>query len=415
MDQTDKNHQKIRYLMLFIVLFPFFTWAQDENINFEFSGFADTYHAVRNREPYDFMSSRSRLRTEFEATKGKSYMFASLNSVYNRLDESQTKIELREAFFQYTNKSVDFKVGKQIVIWGVADGLRITDIISPMDYSEFLARDYDDIRIPVNAFRLKYIKPSYNFEMVFVPVSEFFVLPVDADNPWSITNAYEIPYQVDMGNTPAKIFKNGEIGGRFSLYLSGIDFSVSALHTWNKMPVFNYEYSQNNDTLLLDANYSRMDMLGMDFSLPVSKFVIRGEVAEYFNELQEIKNNEFTKKSTTNFLFGVDWYAGNDWTVMAQYYHRLINDYKRTMTSDKNTAYATLSVSKKLLRSMLKLSAYSYIDVINEASFTRFSADYSLTDQIHLMAGYDWFNGDKGMFSYYKDNSEYWVKAKFNF
>lgn len=397
-----------------LLLLSFAAWAQDE-LTYKFSGFADTYHAVRSQHPYDLMSSRSRLRTEFRATKGKSYLFASLNSVYNSIVEDQTKIELREAFFQYTSNSWDVKVGKQIVIWGVADGLRITDIISPMDYSEFLARDYDDIRIPVNTFRLKYIKPSYNLELIFVPVSEFFVLPVEEGNPWSVTQSFEMPYQADMDNTPGKTIKNSEFGGRFSFYLSGIDFSVSALHTWNKMPVFSYRYPQNTDSLLLTAHYERLEMLGMDFSKPVGKFVLRGEIAEYFNELAEYSNNEAIKKSTLNFLLGTDWYAGNEWTIMAQYYHRLISDYEDSMTSDKNTAYATLSISKKILRSTLNLSTYAYVDLINEAVFDRTSADYSLTDQIHLMAGYDWFHGDNGMFSYYKNNSEVWVKARFSF
>jgi len=31
------------------------------------------------------------------------------------------------------------------------------------------------------------------------------------------------------------------------------------------------------------------------------------------------------------------------------------------------------------------------------------------------MFGYDWFNGDKGMFGMYKDNSEVWFKAKCSF
>ena len=361
------------------------------------------------------MSSRSRLRTEFEASKGKSYMFASLNSVYNSIVEDQTKIELREAFFQYNINNWDFKIGKQIVIWGVADGMRITDIVSPMDYTEFLARDYDDIRIPVNAFQLKYVKPGYSLDLVFVPISEFFVLPVEEDNPWSITNSFTMPYVTNMDNTPEHTLKNSEFGGRFSFYLSGIDFSVSALHTWNKMPVLHYKYSENRDSLLMDANYSRMEMLGMDFSKPVGKFVVRGEFAGYLDELLEFSNNNATTKNTLNFLVGIDWYAGNEWTIMAQYYHKLITDYDSDLASDKNSSYATLNISKKILRSTLNLGTYSYVDLINEASFTRFSADYSMTDQIHMMAGYDWFYGDKGMFGMYKDNSEYWVKAKFNF
>jgi hypothetical protein len=284
-----------------------------------------------------------------------------------------------------------------------------------MDYSEFLARDYDDIRIPVNAFRLKYIKPGYNFELVFIPVSEFFVLPVENKNSWSITRSLEMPFRIDMDNTPEKTIENSESGGRFSFYLSGIDFSVSVLHTWNKMPVIEYGVTQNTDTLLLDAQYSRLDMLGLDFSLPVGKFVIRGEVAGYFNELLEYSDNKPVKKNTLNNLLGIDWYAGNNWTIMVQYYHKIITGYDTAMTNDKNTAYATLSISKKILRSTLNLGAYSYIDLLNEASFTRFSADYSLTDQIHLLAGYDWFYGNEGMLSYYKDNSEFWVKVKYSF
>ena len=353
------------YLISILLLFPIIAQAQEEKIDIRVNGFTDTYHAVRSQKPYDFMSSRSRLRTEFSATKGKSYMFASLNSVYNSIDKSQTKIELREAFFQYANNNWDIKAGKQIVIWGVADGLRITDIVSPMDYSEFLARDYDDIRIPVNAFRLKYVKPSYNFELIFVPVPEFFVLPVDKENPWSITHPFNMPYQIDIDNTPGKNIENSEYGGRFSFYLSGVDFSVSALHTWNKMPVFSYGYSQNMDTLLVDANYSRMDMLGMDFSLPVSKFVIRGEVAGYFGELLEYSNDATVRKNTLNVLLGIDWYPGSDWTITSQYYHKLIAG----LTIDENTSYATLGITKKVLRSTLSLSTFSYVDIINQAFF----------------------------------------------
>jgi len=403
------------YFLISLLLSSFFLSAQEEDINFKFSGFADTYHAVRSQNPYDFMSSRSRLRTELDITKGKSYMFASLNSVHNSLVENQTKIELREAFFQYTSSNWDFKAGKQIVIWGNADGLRITDIISPMDYSEFLARDYDDIRIPVNAFRMKYIQPNYNLELIFVPVSEFFVLPVEEENPWAITHSFEMPYQVDMDNTPTQNLKNSEFGGRFSFYLSGIDFSVSALHTWNKMPVFNYGYSGNEDTLYMDARYERFDMAGLTFSLPVRQFVVRGEIAGYFNELLEVNQGESIDKNNTNLLLGIDWYPGHDWTVTAQYYHKRINDYEHSMETDENTVYTTLGITKKLVRSTLELSTFSYIDISNEALFNRSYAEYSLTDQVHLMAGYDWFHGNAGTFSYYKDNSEFWVKAKFNF
>lgn len=400
------------------VLCTFTIKAQEFN-KFNFNGFVDTYHAVRSKSPNDFMSSRSRLRTELNISKGKSYMFASLNAIYNSILEDQTKIELREAFFQYTDKNWDFKVGRQIVIWGVADGMRITDIISPMDYTEFLARDYDDIRIPVNAFRMKYIKPKYNIELIFVPISAFFVLPVDEGNPWSIANLSTIPSRFNMKNTPDKTLKNSEYGGRFSFFLSGIDFSVSALRSWNKMPVFNKNVSETMDTLFVESVHGRINMLGMDFSMPVGKFVLRGEIAEYFGEIQALdlqaSDKSKLKRNTTNFLIGIDWYPGNEWTVTTQYSHKLIPGYVDRIESKKNTIFTTLGITKKLLRGTLSLSTFSYIDITNEGFFNRTSTDYALSDQIHLMLGYDWFYGNKGMFGLYQNNSEYWVKAKFSF
>ncbi len=158
-------------------------------------------------------------------------------------------------------------------------------------------------------------------------------------------------------------------------------------------------------------------MVGLDFSMPVNQLVIRGECAEYFNELQEATTIQHTRKNASYFLLGVDWYAQNDWTLMAQYYHKLINDYDKDMTTDKHTSCATISVTKKTLRDALSLSVYSYIDLQHSSSFTRFTTDYSLNDQIHLIAGYDWFygTGDTGMFAAYKNNSEYFVKAKYYF
>ncbi|MBI9064270.1 MAG: hypothetical protein JEZ14_19960 [Marinilabiliaceae bacterium] len=115
------------------------------------------------------------------------------------------------------------------------------------------------------------------------------------------------------------------------------------------------------------------------------------------------------------FLLGTDWYPCKDWTITAQYSHKLIPDYADEIASKKNTVLSTLGITKKLLRNTLTLSTFCYFDVSNQGLFNRTYADYALTDQIHLFVGYDWFDGDKGMFGMYTNNSEYWLKAKFSF
>ena len=283
------------------------------------------------------MSSRTRVRGELTLEKGHAGAFVSANLVYNAILKDRTGFQLREAYAYYSDEHWDLRAGRQIIAWGVADGLRLTDIISPLDYTEFLAQDYDDIRIPVEGLRLRYSREKWNFEAVAIPVSCFF----------------------------------------------------------DKMPVVCAGMGQ----------YRRMTMLGADCSLPLGRFVLRGEVAEYLDELQT-----FGRAASTNALYGVDWYVGNDWALSAQYAHKYV-----TSGDHRNSSLSTFRVSKDLLRNTLALQNFVYIDVSNGGIYNRLSADYAINDQLHATLGYDYFHADRGSFTVYDNNSEIFLKLKYSF
>lgn len=402
--------------LLCLVLLPVSAQEEDGQLQVGVKGFIDTYHALRTSSPGDWMSSRSRVRGELTLEKGDAGMFVSANAVYNCLIDSQSGFFLREAYLYYGHSGWDIRAGWQIITWGVADAVRITDIVSPMDFTEFLAQDYDDIRIPVNALRVRYTRPQWSAEAVVIPVSSFYELPVDSRNPWAVSlPGIDIPYTISMGNQPDKRFKNIEYGGRVEAYLSGVDFCVSALRTWNKMPVFRKTLAPDG-SLLCEGEYRRMTMLGADLSVPFGKFVLRAEAAEYFGEAQEpIVGAEVTIRNTTNALIGMDWYAGNDWQLGVQYSHKYISGSLRDISSYRNTGMATVRISKDLLHNTLNLSTFAYIDVTNGGVYNRLSADYALTDQIHAVLGYDLFHADSGQFAMYDRNSEVWMKLKYSF
>lgn len=383
------------FTALLLCILPRPVAAQDEeSIHVGVKGFVDTYHAMRTEKPNDWMSSRSRVRGEVSIDKGHAGAFVSANLVYNAILKDRTGFQLRETYAYYTNSHWDIRAGRQIITWGVADALRLTDIISPMDYTEFLAQDYDDIRIPVGALRLRYSREKWSLEAVAVPISSFFELPTEEENPWSIG-------ELTIGKEPKHKLYNMEYGGRLSFFLSGIDFSFSALHTWNKTPVFHNAIGE----------YHRMTMLGADMSVPINKFVVRGEFAEYLNEAQQtIGAEKIARASSTNALIGLDWYAGNDWSLSAQYAHKYV-----AYGEHNNSGLATSRISKDLFNNTLNLQSFAYLDVENGGVYNRLSADYALNDQLHTLIGYDFFHADKGTFSVYDKNSEVWIKLKYSF
>lgn len=408
-------------ILLFALLYAAVsTHAQtDEESIWRIKGFVDTYHAMRTDEPNNLMSSRTRVRGEIGRDFGRSSLFVSLNATYNAILKERTGFELREAYLDHTENHWGLRAGRQLVIWGAADGLRITDLVSPLDMTEFLAQDYDDIRMPVNALRLFVLNDKVRVEAIAVPAFEGYVLPVDASNPWSVLPTGS-PLPVvwnDTGSRPAFHLSNFEYGGRLSVTLPGVDFSLSGLYTWNKMPVIQYAPSPTEITV--SPQYYRMGFVGGDISKPLGQFVLRGEAAynidKHFSYKPETMRQPQQGFRSLNWLVGVDWYAPSEWMLSAQFSTENIFGYEDCIMQERNNMLATLNVSKKLFNSTLQLSDFTYFDVSNKGWFSRFAADYALSDQIHLLAGFDWFGGDKGIFGIYKNNSEVWVKAKYSF
>lgn len=410
-----------RFCLLALLLSSVHTaWGQEaEESSWQLKGFVDTYHAVRTEKPNDWMSSRTRLRGEIGKSFGGSSLFVSFNATYNALLKERTGFELREAYLDHREEHWGFRFGRQLVIWGAADGVRITDLVSPMDMTEFLAQDYDDIRMPVNALRFFVFNDKMKLELLAVPTFEGYKLPTTTTNPWSILPE-ELPLPLvwnEEGSRPKFQLSNVEYGGRLSFTLPGVDFALAALHTWNKMPVVAYQPSQTQMTL--SPQYYRMGFFGGDISKPLGQFVLRGEAAfnlgKHFSYTPQASSTHQKGFNTVNWLVGVDWYAPHEWTVMAQVSLESIFAYESRIAQARNSSLLTLNVSKKLVGSTLQLSNFTYFDLTHKGWFSRFAADYALNDHIRLSAGYDWFGGSEGIFGTYKNNSEVWAKAKYSF
>jgi len=65
-------------------------------------------------------------------------------------NESYTQRDaLREAYVDMETNGYSIRAGKQQVVWGTADGMKLLDAINPTDYAEMAQNQMEDSRIPV--------------------------------------------------------------------------------------------------------------------------------------------------------------------------------------------------------------------------------------------------------------------------
>ncbi len=398
------------YLVLLLLLFSFIIYA-----DVEFRGFADSYHSVKTNKSLDYMTSKTRFRGELSFDLDDSFLFTSFNMEYNPLLKKQTNIGIREVFFEYTGDYFELKLGRQFITWGNSDSVRIIDIISPFDLSEFLARDYDDSKIPVTAIKLKYLYKMINLDLIFIPIADFNILSLDSNSPWYFLKSFpkNSKYQDEK---PKRNLKNSEYGLKLAFYMHGIDFAFSYVNAFNKMPSFKSKIV-NTDMLVIPV-YNKMHIIGTEFSIPFKKIVFRGEFAFYKNETRQKKvpkKLETETKDAFNNLVGLDIFLENSLTISMQYSQKFILNANKVTNSEDNPLLLTLSISKKMFREKLLFSTFGYYDITNTGFFIRSYFEYNFTDSIHLLLGYNFVHAEKGAFALYDKNSEIWAKAKIYF
>ncbi len=404
----------MKQLFLMIGLFGTFLYLSASDL--EFTGFTDTYHAVRLKGQHEFNASRTRFRGEIFYQIEDASLFTSFNAINNNILEDETGIELREAFMEYVASKWDVRVGRQIITWGKADGMQITDIICPGDYTEFITRDFDDIRIPVESVKFRWLPGFADFEIIWLPFFKASVLP-SGNNPWKISQEYNTDNEIVFKQTiePENKLENSEIAGKISFYLSGIDFAFSGFYTWDDLPIIHEQTV--NDTTYLQPEHHRLKYLGMEMNKPIGNFVFRSEIAFYQNKFfRNLSTEDKTdKKNLLKAMLGLDWYPGDDWDFSFQFADDLILKYDEDLESDENNSVATLNISKKILRQTLGFSNMLYYGFNEKDIYDQIAMDYALTDELHLFCGMDIFAGNDGYFGKFKNNSQIWFKVKYGF
>ncbi len=392
------------------------TWLD----RFVISGWLDGVQSVRLRSPDDSLTSRVRLRVELTADMDWLYGFISADGEKNWQISSESGFGLHEVWIEHVADNWDLRIGKQIIIWGRADGVQITDMISPPDFTESISRDLDEIRMPVGAVKFRLLGEHFDTELLWLPFFKAAVQP-EGDNPWAVTPVFPKDVRVlsDPVNEPGNSFDNGEFGLKISSYLSGLDLAASIFYTWDDFPAMHREVSigAGETTVKFAPMHHRLTIFGIEGSRPWSDYVFRFEAACYKGRYYEPASllGQPGKKDAIKWLGGIDWTPGDNWTITAQLIGDHILGSPALLARKKHLYTATLNISKKVFNQTVTIANMVYWQLDQGEIFDRFKISYDFNDNIALFAGIDVFSGDDGPFGQYEENTQMWVKIKYSY
>lgn len=383
--------------------------------NLATSGYVRNYTGVRiGEEPdYSIVQNTFDLKLEYFADMAA----LKVNPTFNHYasEVQGLEIDLKEAYLDLYFDQVDLRIGKQQIIWGKAEGVFITDVVSPKDLSEFLLPDFDEIRIGVNALKADYFLGATTFELVLIPVFTPTVQP-ESDSIWSVTPSSPVMPTFNDTEDVEMTLENGEVFTKFSYLGSLLDFEIMGGYMWDDEPT--PHVTGLGPPLEITPKYHRLILGGGSVSTAVAGVVARAEGAyyhgKYFRTDDPTTDEGVIHKDYIHYLVGADFsLVGID--LSAQYIQQIILDYDDLIIADQIDHMATVRLSKTFFRETLRLELFSYLGLNEPDALLRPKIVYDITDGVEILFGANVFLGDDGSFGQYNENDMLYAKVKYNF
>ncbi len=413
----------MKYITSFIAVLMLVAGLQAQGISL--TGYARNYTGILLQGDNEFSIIQNTFDLNVEQSKDK--VAFKVNPYIYQYTNQGLELGLREAYLDIFFSSVDLRIGKQQIIWGKADGVFITDIVSPKDLSEFLLRDFDEIRMGITSFKADYYMGDNTFELVWIPAFTPTQFAPEGSIWRPAMPSFPVQPVIDNSKEGVKAsLENSEVFAKFSALTALVDFEVMAGYAWDDDPtmhVVKHMDLRNPQQPVLTGitvypEHHRLTIGGGSFSTTIGPFVLRGEGAyyqgKYFNTTDPMAKEAVVKKDYLHYLIGLD-YTLMDWHLSGQFIQQAILSYDQAIDNDEYSNMATFLATKDYLNETLNVSFFMYYDFNNNASLIRPKITYDLADGFGVLLGANIFTGDSGMFGQFNNNDMVYTQIKYSF
>ena len=297
--------------------------------------------------------------------------------------ENSVNLNIVEGYIDFYTDNSDWRIGKQLIFWGKADGYSPTDNINPDNYF-ILSQELEDTRQAIFAVRSDIYLNNGTLQLVYSPEIALNQYP-----GFSLS----LPVSADEQN-----WQNHTLAIKYDWIKEKTDYSVSLYHGWTTFM---------NPIPLPSLQANRMTVLGFDFSTVIDQIILKGELA--YKSYQNLDANfEFSLEASYSpeenlNIAGMLFRKGPGLPTLIPQVTQIdtswgIGSRIEWTPIDYHTIAGLFTYNLENKDSMLNLS---------------YTWDYS--DQIDLKVFYTAFSGENGDFAMMSDRDRIGIGLQYSF
>jgi hypothetical protein len=334
------------------------------------------------------------------------------------------EMELREFYADIAIDDIFLRVGKQQIVWGQADGLKVLDVVNPQSFREFILDDFDSSRIPLWALSAQVPFGDVIAEFVFVPDNTFDDIPAN-DAYFAVRSPLLIlpptpgkELHIEDPDRPGGFFADADYGVALTALVGNWDLSFNYLYQYNNLPQF--LYFEDETSLTITPNYTRTHMIGGSFSTSLGDFILRGEMAWFTNRAftvsRQVEPTGSTLSGEFSYVIGLDYSGISDTFISVQLFQSFVENHVEGMIRGNTETNMTFFVRYKFNGDLTKLELRDVTNLERGDGYVELSAEHELRDNLTLGARVVVFYGDQfGLIGQYHDKDFFGINLEVGF
>ncbi len=330
------------------------------------------------------------------------------------LDNYETDLILTETWLSGSpTSSLDLKVGRQIVVWGKSDNIRVTDVLNPLDLREPGLTDIEDLRVPVFMTRIDYFFGNWNLGGFLIHELRY------NQNPEFGSDFYP-------GDTPPPDQEDPEEGfdeTEYALALSGTfsGWDIAFYYADIVSDAFRPELVSVFPIPETQLKHDRLDFYGAAFNMAWGNWLVKLEAA-YLEGFRFVNTGDEIF-SRLDLLAGLEYSGIRSTTMSLEVANRHVVAYDRQLNDApdetvKDDTQSALRFTRSFLNETLEftLLAILYGTGQDDGALQRLGLDYDIDDAWRARVGIVAYQaGKRPPTEHIEDNDRIFLELKYAF
>lgn len=342
----------------------------------------------------------------------------------DNLGESKVNATLRELYADLAWANSYWRIGKQQIVWGQADGLKVLDIVNPQDFREFILDEFDQSRIPLWSINTEIVFDNDNvITFIWIPNLEFDDFP-DSGDRFEFSSSLivpqppaNVPVTIVPFDEPDSDIKNHEVGLRFAAFYNGWDITLNYLYHWHDQPVI--FSSVEGVGILITPEYKRNQLIGGTLSNVFGSLTVRSEIGfntHTYHLSSDLNNQGISESEELASVLGFDWQGISDTLISFQWFQSHL--FEEDVARLRGTAVQTLTLlyRRTFANETWTFEVLALHSLTNDDSLARPKLSYQLHSNFELWLSADVFSGGSdGLFGQFDQDDQFTMGLRYGF